>query len=489
MNFAAPIASDSFDDGPKMSRTALKSDDERGQDGVSRSHLPGHLAGLTVWRQVIAIAIWPLLEQLLGFCVGLVDTAIAGRLSVEATEAIAVAAYVGWLLVLLFGAVGVGASALVSRAIGGRHRTLANAALGQAIVLAVVLSIIVATLLYATAALIGALMNLTGEAQEMAAAYLRVIALAAPAHSVLFVSAACLRASGDTRTPFRILAIVNVVNVLASLLFVFGPAPLGGHGIIGIAAGTAVAWIVGAALVMRTLLSGRSPIRLRWFRLRPQASTLTRIFRISAPQFVDSLVMWTGNFLVASIVGYIGRTMQSGALGAHVIVIRIEALSYLPGWALAVAAATLTGQYLGLGDPARSRQATYYCWILAVFTMGFMGLLFLTIPHALVRLITSEPLLLEITPPLLRICGPVQIFLGTAMVLDQALRGAGDTRMATILVASSTMFVRLPAAYVVGLTFSGGVSGVWIAICAEIVFRALLAMAYYSSGRWSRVSV
>ena len=73
------------------------------------AQLPGRLAGLSVRRQVLVLAIWPFLEQLLGFCVGFVDTAIAGRLSVAATEAIAVAAYIGWLLVLLFGAVGVGA--------------------------------------------------------------------------------------------------------------------------------------------------------------------------------------------------------------------------------------------------------------------------------------------------------------------------------------------------------------------------------------------
>lgn len=456
---------------------------------ASNASLPGHLAGLSVRRQVFVLAIWPLLEQVLGFCVGFVDTAIAGRLSIEATEAIAVAAYTGWLLALLFGSIGVGAAALVSRAIGAKHRRLANAALGQSLILAFLLALVIAGLLYVLAFQVGALMNLTGTSRQMAGMYLRVLAIASVPHGLLYVSAACLRAAGDTRTPFRILAIVNVVNVGTSWLFVFGPEPIGGRGVVGIAAGTAVAWSIGAVLVIRALLSGNSPIRLHWLRLRPNRKTLKRIYRISLPQFADSLIMWTGNFLVASLVGYIGRTMQDGALGAHVIVIRIEAISYLPGWALAVAAATLTGQYLGLGDPRRARQATVYCWILAMLTMGCMGVLFIAIPEFLVRLITDEPYLLELTPPLLRICGPVQIFLGTAMVFDQAMRGAGDTRMATILVATSTMFVRLPAAYVGGLVLGGGVAGVWIGVCGEIAFRATIAGAYYASGRWSRVQV
>lgn len=105
------------------------------------------------------------------------------------------------------------------------------------------------------------------------------------------------------------------------------------------------------------------------------------------------------------------------------------------------------------------------------------------------RLVTSEPQLLAITPTLLRICGPAQIFLGTSMVLDQAIRGAGDTRPAMAIVTGSTFLLRVPAAYLIGVHFGGGVAGIWMAICGEILVRSCLLAAYYSSGRWSRVAV
>ncbi len=375
------------------------------------------------------------------------------------------------------------------RAIGGRHRQLAHAVLGQALIAVLVVGVLLATLVYLLAAPCGRLLNLNATSLELGTVYLRILALAVPANGLLYVGAACLRASGDTRTPFRILALVNLVNTTLSLLLVFGPSPVGGRGVAGIATGTAVAWICGAGWTLVALLSGKSPIRLRWFRLRPHRATLRRILHISSPQFIDSLATWTGNFLVASFVGYLGHTLQPGALGAHVIVIRIEAISYLPGWALAVAASTLTGQYLGLGDPSRARQATRYCWLLAGIVMGSLGLIFLAIPAPLVRLVTSEPQLLAITPTLLRICGPAQIFLGTSMVLDQAIRGAGDTRPAMAIVTGSTFLLRVPAAYLIGVHFGGGVAGIWMAICGEILVRSCLLAAYYSSGRWSRVAV
>ncbi len=455
----------------------------------TRRHLPGKLAGLTVWRQVLRLAIWPFLEQMLGFAVGFVDTAIAGRLSVAATEAIAVGAYLSWLLSLMFGAVGIGAGALVARAVGARHRRLVHAVVGQAFGATLALGCVLSGALWFAAPGLGAVMNLSDESLDFGIVYLRVFALGTPALGIMFVNASCFRSAGDTRTPFLILALVNLVNVTASLALVYGPAPWGGHGVRGIALGTTVAWAVGASVMLGLLLRRRSAVRLYCHRLRPQGTTLRRIGRISGPQFIDSLAMWCGNFLLAGLVGYLGATIQPGALAAHIIAIRIEALSFLPAVALAQAAATLMGQYLGLGDVRRARQAVGYCWGIAMTLMGTLGILFFTGSETWVSWITGEPRLLKLASPLLVICGPAQVFLGTAIVLEQAVRAAGDTRPVAILVALSTFLVRLPAAYLIGVWAGYGITGIWFAVCCENALRGTLIALYFLSGRWSRVSV
>ncbi|MEM6855705.1 MAG: hypothetical protein AAF593_14955, partial [Planctomycetota bacterium] len=52
--------------------------------------LGGKLEGLSLRRQVFVLAVWPFFQQLLNWLVSAVDTAVAGRLSVEATNAIGV---------------------------------------------------------------------------------------------------------------------------------------------------------------------------------------------------------------------------------------------------------------------------------------------------------------------------------------------------------------------------------------------------------------
>jgi MATE family, multidrug efflux pump len=453
--------------------------------------LGGKLAGLSLRRQVWVLAVWPLLEQVMAFTVGTVDMALAARLEPEklalaANDALGVAGYVGWLMGMMMGAVGIGASALVARAIGGRHKRLANAALGQAILLALAVGLGIGLIVFVLAGPIAQLAGMRGQALELCRVYLRIITLAAPMSAVLFVGGACLRASGDTRTPFFVVVVVNIVNIIASLLFVYGPGPIGGHGVAGIATGTALAWVVGAVLTLAVLARGNSLVKLRLARLRPHWHTARRITRVSVPQFVESLGIWGGNFLVLIIIGGLAK---EGLMGAHMWAVRLESVSFLPGFAIAGAAAILVGQYLGANDPVMARRSALYCCAVAVAAMSFVGLLFITIPYLLIAVFTPVPLHREVAPQLLWICGWVQPFFAVAIVFSQAIKGAGDTRSTMVIGYVSLFAVRLPLAYLLGVYFELGLVGVWYGLCSEMVVRGLLYAGRFYQGGWLKTQV
>jgi Na+-driven multidrug efflux pump len=54
------------------------------------------------------------------------------------------------------------------------------------------------------------------------------------------------------------------------------------------------------------------------------------------------------------------------------------------------------------------------------------------------------------------------------------------------MVIGSTFLVRLPSAYWAGVVMGWGISGIWIAVCLELVVRAGMIATYFASGRWSR---
>ncbi|MEM8737777.1 MAG: MATE family efflux transporter [Planctomycetota bacterium] len=450
--------------------------------------LGGKLAGLSLGRQVAVLAVWPFMQQVLNWFVTAVDTAVAGRLSTEATNAIGVAAYIGWLLGLLSMAVGAGGGALIARAVGGRNRGLANAGLGQALLLAVGWGVLVGAVIYTLAGVIGRAAGLGDESLMLATTYLRILAVAAPMVGVLFVGGMALSAAGDTRSPFWVMVGVNGVNVALTLTLVAW-----GYGVAGIAVGTAIAWCVGAVITLAVLVRPHGPIRLRRHRLRPHIQTIRRIVRVALPNLVDRFGHWLGNFAVLMIVGYIAVKDLGGegaALqGAHIVAIRIEAISFLPGMAFGVAAATLAGQYLGAGSPALARRAVVYCWTVGAGLMTLVGVTFVAVPGLWVRLMTDLPALLEVSPELVRMCGWIQVFFGSYLILSEAMRGAGDTRWPMILSNASTWAVRLPAVFFLGVWLELGITGVWLGLCAELTVRGVIFTARFLHGGWLKVKV
>src|SRR5882724_4142698 len=103
-------------------------------------------------RVVLALAIPALVEQIFNFLVGLNDTWLANNLPKDvapsATAAVGAISYLLWFIGLIVSAVGTGSTALISRAIGARHRRLANSVCGQSLTAAFVLGLILAAILY-----------------------------------------------------------------------------------------------------------------------------------------------------------------------------------------------------------------------------------------------------------------------------------------------------------------------------------------------------
>lgn len=450
---------------------------------------PGGLpTNLPLHRQVATLALWPMLEQLMTWLVWAVDTSLAGHLptaAAESTNAVGAASYWIWLMQLVIGAVGVGATAMIARAVGARHRREANAVLGQSLTVAAALGVITGVFFFVTAEWIGLSSRLEGLSLDLSTMYARLLSSVAPFFAVLFIGAAALRGAGDFRSPFLVMVAVNVVNAAASILLVVGPEPVGGHGLRGIAIGTMIAWFVGALLMVGLLIRGRGGIRLHLHRLRPERTMVRRLMRVGVPNLFEGMGYWLAAFAVLILVGKV----HPDAVGSHMIAIRIEGLSFLPGFALSLAAATMVGQYLGAGDVRMARRSAWVCLAYGGSLMFVLGLAFILVPEALVRLMTNEPVFLAEVPVLLRIAGFAQIGFAAAMILNGAMRGAGDTLTVMVLSFGSLFLFRVPAVWVAVEWFDAAMPGIWIICSADLMVRGGLSLARFLHGGWAHVKV
>lgn len=449
--------------------------------------LLGKLGEMSLTKQVVTLAMWPLLEQILAFFVGLTDMLIAGRMAtgalrIDILDAMGLGGFVGWFIGILQGAVATGVMALVSRSIGAGDEKLANRGLGQGVWLGALAGIATFILLQAGTLLLIKWMGLRPEAALEAEKYIRVLAYSGPISGALFAINAALRGAGDTRTPFFAMVVVNVVNVALSTAFVFGKTPFGAMGVEGLALGTVGGWIAGLITVVTMLALKKGG--LRWSRdgIRFHLETIKRIWRVGVPQAVEIAGMWTIHSYGVSVISTLPQT---GALGAHFIAIRLESMSFLPGFAIAVAASALTGQYLGAGSKEMAVRAVRLSWKIAVGFMVTMGLCFVLGREMLVNLIApGSEIHATLVAPLLIISALTQPFFATCIILKTSMRGAGATKLVMAWSFGSLIFYRI---LLMGLCSHFGLitlSGVWIIYGLDLVTQALIFTRLHFKGKW-----
>ena len=163
----------------------------------------------------------------------------------------------------------------------------------------------------------------------------------------------------------------------------------------------------------------------------------------------------------------------------------------MPSWGLGNAAATLVGQNLGAGNPARAEQAV---WRAAFYNLVFLG------ASGGLRWCWSATRSSACSRPTrrwsaeggrcLRIVAAGFPFYAYGMVVTQAFNGAGDTRHADPDQPGLLLAGRDPArASLLARPLGLGPSGVYVAITLAFSPMAVVSVALFRRGRWKTVRV
>ncbi|MFM7051286.1 MAG: MATE family efflux transporter [Planctomycetota bacterium] len=469
----------------------------------------GRLAGKSM-SEAIWILAWPvLLQQTMAAGVGFVDKLLAGNLPADiarpAMDGVGIGSFVGWFIGIAMTGLGVGGQAIIARAMGSGDLRDSQRALGQSMLLSVAWGVLVAVLMIALAEPLARFSNLTPEATAACVTYVRTLALGIPFCGIMMVGGMCLHGAGEAHKPFQIAVWVNVVNVVASWLLsgvairawgatLPNPSPLDAAewGVFGIAAGSSISYVVGAWLTWRVLRRGVKDLRLERAELRVHRDMSWRIVRVGVPSFFEGLAMWFVNLLVLGFIGQaaergIGTSAKDGLVGAHIITVQWEAFSFLPGFAMGTAAGALAGQYLGAGGPHLARKAIWQCTLIGMAIMGSMGLVFILFGRQLTKIISDDPLHLELVPKLLVAAGSIQVFFALAMVVRNGLRGVGDAKWILGITVFGCYAIRLPLAWFLGIHLGYGLVGIWWGLMLELAVRGLMFLARFQFGGWEKL--
>ena len=447
-------------------------------------------------KDVISITLPILAEQVFIVLMGTVNTVMAGHINNEAFSAIGMVNSINNIFIAFFSAIAIGSTVVVANNVGRNRISEANETAKQAVASGFLLSVAITALIWIFR--IPMVNVLFGAADPRiindSFIYLGITLLTYPLISVTSVACGLLRGAGDTRTPAAVSIFMNVANVILSYVLIFGidihtalfSIKFGSMGVVGAALGIAIARVLGALIIMYTLLKGSKVIKIdRFFPLRFDMRIQRFIYGIGVPSSVESLMFNAGKLITqVFIVG-----MGTVAIAANQVAGTIGAFINVPGIAFSISVTTLVGQSMGRGDVKGAKSTMAYMTVLSSVCLLAISIVLYPLAGPLSSIfINSSNVSGEITSMsasvirLLAIVTP--IFWSTGFLIPAGLKGAGDVKYTLVTAVASMWLIRITMGYILGVPLKMGVAGIWLGMYMDWVIRSILYLVRLKNEKW-----
>lgn len=428
-------------------------------------------------------------EMLLNTTVGMIDTAMVGRLGKEAVAAVGLANRLINIILGAFMAITIGTTAMVARYFGAEDQKKAADVLRQSIITSVLFALILGIPSYFLAKPLMKLVVFTGDnlVFEGAATYFRVMAASFIFLFLNLTASGALRGAGDMYAPLLVVSLTNIVNLIGNYFLIYGHGPFPCLGIYGAALATLISRAVATLVYGYMLFSGRGGFRIDWRGgIKLSKEILAPVFKIGIPAAVEQLVMRGGQFAYYFIIISLGTAAQA----AHEVAINAESISFNPGFGFALAATTMVGQFLGANKPDLALRSGKEAAKIAVVMMTLLGLCFFLFPAFFVKLfVPNDQEVIDLASMCLKIVAFSEPFFAIVMVYAGALRGAGDTLAVMVYTIIGVWFLRIGLAYLFAIVLGFGLEGAWWAMNIDIVARCILLWHRFNSGKWRELTI
>lgn len=443
-------------------------------------------------KEVIKIA-WPVLtELLLGTLFGMVDMMMLGRIQIAAVAAASISAvgitnqplFIGLSLVQ---ALNIGGTAMIARYIGSKRLDKVENTVKHVILLtqvAFVLPLSIIGIVFAPG--IMSLMGAQADTIAVGTNYFRIIMIGFIFQSFNFSISAVLRGAGDTKTPMQVNLKANFINVIGNAILIYGLIGFPALGVTGAAISTAVSNLIATVLLCRRLFSGKYIIKLNLKRrFKFDKDIIYNLIKIGIPASLEQMAMRVGILIFVKVVAGLGTT----TFAAHQICLSILGLSFTPGQAFGISAASLIGRSLGEGKPDKADEYGKEARRIGSIISSVMAVVLFVFGPQLVGLYTTDIEIIRMSSNALKIIAIVQPFQSSQLILAGALRGAGDTIWPLVSTFIGVIGIRIIMAHILVNEFGMGLSGAWIAVFVDQFIRWILIYSRYKTGKWKYVKL
>ncbi|MBD3366955.1 MAG: MATE family efflux transporter, partial [Candidatus Eisenbacteria bacterium] len=282
----------------------------------------------------------------------LADTYFVGRLGTNELAAISFTFPVVFVIAGLALGLGMGTSAVVSRAIGEGDRDKTTRLATDGLVLALLIVAVLVTIGLLTIDPLFRALGAGGDVLPLVRRYMSIWYFGMIFVVVPMVGNNAIRATGDTLTPSIIMLIAVGMNFLLDPLLIFGIGPFPRLEIAGAALATVCSRAVTFSVALWVLSKRERMISLRFPGLAAVWSSWRRILFIGVPLSLSNILIPVGIGVITRLVSAYGPP----AVAAFGVATRVETLSLTVIMALRSVMSPFVGQNWGAGRFGRLRR-------------------------------------------------------------------------------------------------------------------------------------
>lgn len=435
-------------------------------------------------RLTFMLSLPAMLAQLSSILMQYIDATMVGRLGADDSAAIGLVSTTLWLFWGVCSAMTSGYSVQVAHTFGAKDFEGARRVLRQGITSSLLFSIAIAAVGLVIA---GPLPRWLGGDEQICGAatlYFSVFVGALPLLTLNYLAGGMLRCAGNMKVPSIVSGLMCLLDCVFNFLLIFPShtyevfgihvyIPGADLGVLGAALGTVAAEVICAAILMYYVCMLQPDLRIRGTKgsFQPTKAVTHKAIKISTPLTVEHAVICGAQIAITMIVAPLGVV----AIAANAFAVTAESLCYMPGYGVGDAATAIVGQCHGAHRNLLKRQFGNMAVGLGVAIMTGMGVLMYLFAPQIMEFITPVESISSLGAEILRIEAWAEPMFAASIVAYGVFIGVGKTTVPAIMNFGSIWLVRVPLAWFLSMEL--GLIGVWIAMCAELIFRGLIFLS------------
>lgn len=373
-----------------------------------------------IWKVMLRFVLPIFLGTLFQSLYNTIDAIIVGRFAgKEALAAIESVLNFHRLPVSFFVGLSSGATIIISQYFGANKKDEVSKASHTAILFAIVGGLLLSVLSCILSPFFIRLIKVPKEIFYQAQAYTIICFSGIMVSMIYNIGSGILRALGDSKTPFYILIVSNILNIILDLILVV----VFNLGVIGVGFATLISQIVSAILIFIILLRTKLDCKIYINKICFYKKYLKEIFRLGLPIGVQSVLYPISNTIIQSSI----NTFGVNSIAAWAISGKLDFLIWTVSDAFSIAISTFIAQNYGAEKHQRARDGIKVALIMSMIAIFVISFTLYFYNKSLAYFLIKDKNIVDLTSKIIKLIAPLYFIYVIGDVLSGAIRGIGDT--------------------------------------------------------------